>query len=107
MHGRPLGLTRLSLFVVVVVLESVLLHQFVAPSSGKILDHHFCYQRLKRGLWSPAKLFLRFARVANQSFDFGGTEVARINLYQALSGADVITLFVDALALPSQINADR
>ena len=56
---------------------AVLLHRFVAFGSLGIFLDHFGHEFVEADLWDSAQLGL--GRVVQQGFDFGGTEVARVD----------------------------
>jgi hypothetical protein len=57
----------------------MLLHQFVALGGLQVLAHHFGDQFVEADLRRPAELVAWPCWVAQQGFDFGGAEVARVD----------------------------
>ena len=94
------------------------LHQFVALGGLEVLAHHLADQLVEADPWRPAELGLGLAWVAQQGFDFGGAEVARVDGNDALAplspspspargrGGDEVALLVDALAFPADGHAE-
>ena len=72
----------------------------------EILAHHLFDQFLEADARHPAELFACLGRVAEQGFDFGGAEVARVDGDPADAGGGIIAFFVDALPVPAQAEAD-
>ena len=62
------------------------LQQSVLLSSLQVSSHHFGAHLLHADFGGPAQLGLGFRRVTQQSFNLGGTEVARVDPYDDLSG---------------------
>src|SRR5260370_35194466 len=75
----------------------------VAPGNLEVGPHHFLHQRLERGRRTPAELLMRLCRIAEQRFDFAGTELAwihpdddvprihtRLTSFDALDDADLV-----------------
>ena len=67
------------LFVVIQGLVAMLLDQFVALGALQVFAHHFGDQFVEADLRRPAEFVLGLAGVAEQGFDFGGAEVARVD----------------------------
>ncbi len=82
----------------------MLLDQLVALGGFEIRMHHFRHQLLKTNAGTPTQLAPRLAGIAEQGFDLGGTEVARINGDHALAGA-IMGFFLDTLPAPGQRDA--
>src|SRR5688572_11007309 len=87
----------------VVVESSVAMpfYQFVALRSLEVFTHHFSYQLRKPYLRTPAELVARLARVAQQRFDLGWAEVARINSHDFLPGCKRVTTSGHGLHRPN------
>src|ERR1700726_1116010 len=76
------------------------------PGYRQIARHHFLDQLRKTRLGLPAELFAGLAGVADQEFDFDGTEIHRIDAHQGLAGFLVEAGFLDTLAAPLDAAAD-
>ncbi len=72
----------------------------------EIRAHHFGDQFANRDLVRPAELFPRLGGVADQQFDLGRPEIARIDLDQDPARRRVETLLLDAGATPFDRDAD-
>jgi hypothetical protein len=72
-------------------------------SIGKILCNHFFAHLLGGNLWYPSEFLFGFAGIAEQGLDFGGAEVARVNVNHGFFIP--IGHFVDALTFPAQRHA--
>src|SRR5580700_9624387 len=92
-------LRRLQL-VKVVGGEAVLLHQGVALSRREILGDHLLHQLAEGNAWNPSQLPTRLGSVAQQGFDFGGTEVAWVDGDNKIA-LGVVGLLVDSNTLPA------
>ena len=57
-------------------------------SSLQVIGHHFGAHLLYRDLRRPAQLGLGFGWITQQGFHLGGTEVARVDPYEDLSGRE-------------------
>ena len=55
------------------------LDQFIPLGGLQVFAHHFCHQFIEGDFWCPAELLLGLGRVAEQGFNFGGPEVARVD----------------------------
>src|SRR6266446_4019440 len=86
--------------------ESVSFDELVALRQFQILAHHLAHQLPKRCTRYPTQLQPGFRCVAEQCFDFGGTKIAWIDRDDALSGLNIVALFIEAVALPSDPDAD-
>lgn len=86
-------------------LVPVVLDEFVAFSGIEVFAHHFSDEFVKGRLRSPAEFFFGFGRIAEQSFDLGGAEVAGIDGNEALSVV-VVALLVYALPFPANFHAE-
>ena len=65
---------------------AVFLDQFIPLGGLQIFSHHFCYQFIEGDFGYPAELLFGLGGVAEQGFDFGGAEVARVDGNDALRG---------------------
>jgi hypothetical protein len=50
-----------------------------------VIGHHLDAHGLCGDLWHPANLFAGLGRVAEQGFELGGAEVARIDSHHAIA----------------------
>ena len=82
----------------------MLFHQFVSLRTLHVFAHHLGNQLVKTDFRCPAQLGFCLACIAEQGFDFGRAEVARIDRDDAFA-ASIITLFFDTLALPGDCHA--
>src|SRR5687768_6925982 len=80
-------------------------YQRVALGFLEILLRHFSDQPLERDFRGPPQLLPRLRCVAKQSLDFGWSEVARVDLYDAAPAA-VISLLIHAGSFPAQRHSD-
>ena len=64
---------------------AVLLHQFIALGIFQVFAHHLADQFVEGDLGRPAEFVFGLAGIAQQGFDFGGTEVARIDCHDAFA----------------------
>ena len=76
---------RRALFVVRHGAIAVALHEVVALGDLQVLAHHLAHQFVEAHPRLPPQLAARLAGVAQQRFDFGGTEIARIDAHDAAS----------------------
>src|SRR6266481_791673 len=86
--------------------ESVLFDELVALCQFQILAHHLAHEFPKGCTRHPTQLQPGFRCVAEQCFDFGGAKIARVDRDDAMPGLDIVALLIDAVALPSDPDAD-
>src|SRR5258708_12655057 len=86
--------------------ESVPFDELVALRQFQILAHHLAHELPKRCTRYPTQLQPGFGCIAEQCFDFGGTKIAWVDRDDALSGLNIVALFIEAVALPSDPDAD-
>src|SRR6266403_436604 len=86
--------------------ESVSFDELVALRQFQILAHHLAHEFPKGCTRHPTQLRPGFRRVAEQCFDLGGTKIARVDRDDAMSGLNIVALFIEAVALPSDPDAD-
>src|SRR5258706_15176981 len=86
--------------------ESVSFDELVAVRQFQILAHHLAHEFPKRCTRYPTQLQPGFGCIAEQCFDFGGTKIAWVDRDDAMSGLNIVALFIEAVALPSDPDAD-
>ncbi len=107
------------LLVVIHRLVAVFLYQFVTFGGFQVLAHHFGDEFVEGDFGGPAEFGFGLGWVAEQGFDFGGTEIARVDCDDALlslalslspgpspaCGGGEVAFFFDAFALPTNFHA--
>src|SRR5258708_7937823 len=86
--------------------ESVSFHELVALRQFEILAHHLAYEFPKRCTRHPTQFQPGFGCVTEQCFDFGGAKIARVDRDDAMPGLEIVALLMEAIALPSDPDAD-
>src|SRR5262249_31231483 len=74
--------------------------------SGHIFCDHFRYELRESDGVTPAKLFPRLRRIAEEELDFGWTKVPLINFDKDAAGFLVQPLLGDSRPLPPDLNAN-
>ena len=95
----------------------MLLAELIASGDFEVTSDHFGDEFFESGFRAPAELIESLGRIAEQGFDFGGPEIARVDFNDRLAGLqfDILvagddfadgTGFADSLTLPRDFDAE-